>query len=262
MKLNLNQIRINGGTQLRHCINEETVQEYKEAYQEGDRFPPLIVYFDLKQYWLADGFHRYDMYQQLKVEEVEVNIQEGSLRDAILYAASANSKHGLRRTNDDKRKAVLTILDDMEWSQFSDHKIAKICGVSHMTVGRIKKSLKLNVIKDKIENTKIEKAIDLEQVPTAKDVKENSDDGIVEELSAELAETLEENARLKDKLLISNMDENQEKVQQTIDELRNIIKSKDAEIKALINSRNKFQAENAELIKQVTYWKRKAEKVK
>jgi hypothetical protein len=261
MKLKLKDIRINGGTQLRHCINDDTVQEYKEAYNDGERFPPLTVFFDLKQYWLADGFHRYDMYQQLNVEDVDVEIKEGSLRDAVFYAASANSKHGLRRTNEDKRKAVLTILDDMEWSQFSDHKIGKICGVSHMTVGRIKKSLKLDVIKEKIQNEKPAKAIDMEQVPTLKDVKDDADESLVEELSAELAETLEENARLKDKLLISNMDENQEKVQQTIEELRNIISNKDAEIKALTNSRNKFQAENAELIKQVNYWKKRAEKV-
>jgi len=36
---------------------------------------------------------------------------------------------------------VMTLLDDMEWSEWSDHKIAEVCRVSHVTVGRIRKSL-------------------------------------------------------------------------------------------------------------------------
>lgn len=37
-------------------------------------------------------------------------------RDALLHAAGANDAHGIRRTSKDKRKAVMALLTDEEWS--------------------------------------------------------------------------------------------------------------------------------------------------
>jgi hypothetical protein len=37
-------------------------------------------------------------------------------RDAILFSVSANGTHGQRRTNEDKRRAVLCLLNDPEWA--------------------------------------------------------------------------------------------------------------------------------------------------
>lgn len=48
---------------------------------------------------------------------------------------------GQRRTNADKRKAVMTLLEDGEWSQWSDREIARHTRVDHTTVGRIRASL-------------------------------------------------------------------------------------------------------------------------
>src|SRR4051812_28954917 len=56
-------------------------------------------------------------------------------------AAGANSSHGLRRTNEDKRRAVLTLLNDEEWSQWSGNEIARRAAVSPDTVSRMKASL-------------------------------------------------------------------------------------------------------------------------
>ncbi|WP_082378548.1 ParB/RepB/Spo0J family partition protein [Propionispora sp. 2/2-37] len=53
----------------------------------------------------------------------------------------ANASHGLRRTNADKRKAVMMLLQDEEWSKWSNVKIAEQCCVSDMTVGRLRKEL-------------------------------------------------------------------------------------------------------------------------
>jgi hypothetical protein len=49
--------------------------------------------------------------------------------------------HDLRRTNEDKRRAVLTLLQDEEWTQWSDREIARRCGVSHQMVAPIRSSL-------------------------------------------------------------------------------------------------------------------------
>jgi hypothetical protein len=44
----------------------------------------------------------------------------------------------LRRTNADKRKAVKTLLEDEEWSKWSDREIARQCEVSHPFVSKMK----------------------------------------------------------------------------------------------------------------------------
>ncbi len=73
--------------------------------------------------------------------EFDCDAQNGSLRDAILYACGANAAHGLRRTNGDKRRAVETLLKDDEWSQWSDHEIARRCIVTRQMVSAQRVSL-------------------------------------------------------------------------------------------------------------------------
>jgi hypothetical protein len=45
------------------------------------------------------------------------------------------------RTNEDKRRAVMTLLGDEEWSQWSNREIARRCGVHHDLVGSLRSSL-------------------------------------------------------------------------------------------------------------------------
>src|SRR5437773_5756457 len=37
----------------------DTINDYAQSMNEGDIFPPIIVHYDGKDYWLTDGFHRY-----------------------------------------------------------------------------------------------------------------------------------------------------------------------------------------------------------
>lgn len=141
MKIKLDKISIDGGTQPRKNINEDIVSEYTEAMQDGDNFPPVIVFNDGAKYWLADGFHRYHASKKVGYLEIEAEVKNGTKRDAILYSVSANAKHGLRRTNADKRKAVKTLLQDEEWSQWSDREIARRCEVTHPFVSKMRSNL-------------------------------------------------------------------------------------------------------------------------
>jgi len=76
---------------------------------------------------------------------IYADVRTGTKRDAILYSVSANDAHGLRRSNEDKRKAVLTLLNDGEWARWSDSEIARRCAVHHSFVGDMrKKSLAVN----------------------------------------------------------------------------------------------------------------------
>lgn len=139
--INIADIRVNGGTQSRANLDRAVVSDYAEAVREGATFPPIVVFFDGASYWLADGFHRYEAYSAAQVYDVPADVRQGTQRDAILFSVGANASHGLRRTNDDKRRAVLTLLNDPEWAAWSDREIARRCGVSHDFANRARRSL-------------------------------------------------------------------------------------------------------------------------
>ena len=137
----LDDIRIDGGTQPRTSINEATVSEYAEAIMSGDVFPPLLCVWDGVNRWLCDGFHRLHAHRQAGSVTVEVLQHSGTQRDAVLMSVGTNAQHGLRRSNDDKRRAVRMLLEDAEWGQWSDREIAKRCLVDHKTVAAVRAAL-------------------------------------------------------------------------------------------------------------------------
>jgi len=140
-KLQISTITVTGGTQARTEINQSIVSEYSEALKTGTVFPPVIVFEDGASIWLADGFHRYHAHLHAGLSEIDCDVRIGTQRQAILFSLSANASHGLRRTNEDKRKSVMTLLNDPEWSSWSDNAIAKACCVHHSTVGDYRKSI-------------------------------------------------------------------------------------------------------------------------
>jgi len=195
--LQISEIRTDGDTQNRCEFDRDLVNEYSRAMHEGTEFPPIHVFFDGTHYWLADGFHRHKACQEIGLEFVEVTVQQGSLRDAQLYSFSANANHGKRRTNADKRKAVMAMLADAEWSLFSDREIARVCSVDHKMVSRLRSesSLGLSASEKPTERTYTTKHGTQAKMKTAKigkkedPVKDALDAGeITPEQAAELAE--------------------------------------------------------------------------
>lgn len=138
--LKLIDIRIDGGTQPRTEIDTALVTEYAHLMTDGVVLPPVVVFFDGVSHWLADGFHRYHGAKKVGWLDIGAEINEGTQRDAILYSVGANAAHGARRTNADKRQAVMTLLADDEWKQWSNPAIAKQCGVSHDLVRDLRPS--------------------------------------------------------------------------------------------------------------------------
>lgn len=139
--INIEAIRIDGGTQPRAEINNDAVSEYAESVKGGTEFPPIVVFWDGVSYWLGDGFHRVHAFRTAGRASINADVREGTQRDAILFSVGANTNHGLRRTNADKRKAVETLLNDEEWGAWSNNHIAKQCGVSLDLVNRARSSL-------------------------------------------------------------------------------------------------------------------------
>jgi hypothetical protein len=140
-------IRRDGGTQARLGADTDTVEDYTEAMRAGAVFPSVVVFKDeAGACWLADGFHRVEAADRCGHKEILVTVLRGSLRDAILYAVGpANADHGLRRTNEDKRRCVTRLLKDDEWSKWSDRQIAKHCRVSDRFVNGLRGSITANV---------------------------------------------------------------------------------------------------------------------
>jgi AraC-like DNA-binding protein len=135
--IKISEVRTDGGTQSRAAINEHTVAEYAEAMADPDTvFPPIIVYYDGRDHWLADGFHRLEAWRRIGRIEVPCETRMGDKRAAQFHACGANHAHGLRPTRDDKRRAVMFLLSDQEWSNWTDRAIAKHCHVSPSTVAK------------------------------------------------------------------------------------------------------------------------------
>jgi hypothetical protein len=169
ISLNINSIRIDGGTQPRVQLDGATVAQYRDAIlHQGAKFPPITVFFDGTNHWLADGFHRLFAHQMLAeneavssmldklgqdVEHIDALSYRGTQRDAVLFSVGANARHGLPRKPEDKRQAIATLVRDVQpgcrpffhtcrtkpeeeqcWNAWSDREIARKCDVSHHTV--------------------------------------------------------------------------------------------------------------------------------
>jgi len=255
MKINIEKIRIDGDTQSRIAISEKTVQDYTEVLMDGVKMPPVKIYHDGVDWWLADGFHRYFAHKRAKINEVECEITKGTKRDAKIYSLGANHDHGLPRTNEDKRKSVMTCLEDIELCDLKEREIARICNVSHVTVNRIKKELELK------KQTK-PKPKQVLQVTEEPEVEEYVDDKL-HELTVENKALIKENLQLRDKIAVGQLDVSEEdkiSVEETIESLRAEVERLQAELDAMTISRNDYQQKASDAINQVQYWKRRAEK--
>jgi hypothetical protein len=135
--LELSAIRIDGDTQPREQIDQATVDEYAEAMRGLARFPPVVVYHDGVNTWLADGFHRYHAAAKMGASALDVEWRVGTLEQAKLYAACANATHGLRRTDGDKCRAIKMVRSTEEGRRWPQKQVAEHCGVSQSYVSRI-----------------------------------------------------------------------------------------------------------------------------
>lgn len=263
MKVLLNKIRIDGDTQARIEINYEVVTAYAEKMRDGVEFPPITVYFDGATYWLADGFHRYHATKSNATKEIEATIIEGTQRDAQLYSFGANDDHGLQRTVHEKRRVVLRMLDDFEWSGLSDREIARICKVSHPFVAKLRAGLQEDE-KPETELKVVETKPKAEKVQPAKvEEEEEPENDELHALAIEHQTLAEENQKLMNKLAVHNMDATEEEKQEALQSLEDKdarIKALEAEVVALKASRDTYQAKNADMLRQIKYLKKQLEK--
>jgi hypothetical protein len=140
-RLPITQIRKNPVCQQREELDLKVVEDYKEAFLQNIKLPPVKVKFDGSVYWLYDGFHTTEAAIGAQLTELMVEVTSGTLRDAILASVGVNADHGLRRSNQTKRNAVMVLLQDEEWRIWSNREIARRCNVSESLVRDLKKDL-------------------------------------------------------------------------------------------------------------------------
>jgi len=178
LRLKLSDLTVDLALQMRAEASPDTVAEYAAAYKaDANKMPPLTVFRDGSLHILADGFQRYDAAKIAGEKTIKCNEFPGKRRDALLFSVGANTTHGARRTNADKRKAVLALLADPEWSKWSNREIAKRCAVVSTLVDNIRKELGANGLHP--EKTKSKDNKDLQKstqgATTVLDKTENSD---------------------------------------------------------------------------------------
>jgi hypothetical protein len=276
-ELNISDVRIDGGTQIRKQLDQDKVSEYAEKMSDGIEFPPITVFFDGSSYWLASGFHRLFAEKQRGSTVVQANVIDGTIEDATLFALGDN-KHGLNMNAEDYRRSVEIMLKHPKWGKWSNAQIAKHIGVSAMTVGRVKKEKAepqqaKKTYTDKHGN---ESTMDTSKIGKKKPKDEpkeepksepqNSYDPQEEKLK-ELMDTVtnlaDENTLLRDKIAVGQWDASEiEKIdaEETIANLREQVRILEIDNQALRESRDMFQNRNAELIKTVNSLKKKLNK--
>jgi hypothetical protein len=273
-EINIADIRIDGGTQIRKELNLDKVNEYAQQMDDGVEFPPITVFFDGSSTWLSEGFHRLSSERQRGSTTIKAIVINGTIEDATLFALGSN-KHGLNMSAEDYRRSIEIMLKHPKWSTWSNAQIAKHIGVSAMTVGRVKKERnpetpKKTTYTDKhgnestMDTSKIGKKPKDEPKEQPKDEPDEETYDPAEEKMRELMDTItnlaDENTVLRDKIAIGQWDASEiEKIdaEETIANLREQIRILEIDNQALRESRDMFQNRNAELIKTINSMKRK-----
>ena len=260
MHIGLSTIRIDCNTQSRESISPDVVDQYAEDMQGGNIFPSVIVYYDGTFYYLVDGHHRFHAAMKIGAPSLECTVIEGTLREAVLYSMTVNSKHGLPRSSADKRYCILRMLDDIEYGEYSNNHIAKLCHVGHVLVGTIRAEIGkiAPAVRKHVRDGK-------EVLQTVREKKEKvvapveDKETEMELLRASVVDLMDDNALLKDKISIGlsgSSDEEKVAVTETIKSLRDEIVLLNVTIKAITKSRDSYQRENAMLMKQIARMKK------
>lgn len=268
MKIEIKAIRTDGGTQVRAQLAQSQVEEYASQMREGDEFPPLDVFHDGAEYWLADGFHRFFAQKSNGLLEVECTVHQGTVRDALWFAIAANKNRGLDLSPQDKRANAERCLRDEEWGKLSYAEIGKHVGVSKMTISRIareifpEKQTDVKVVKrqDGTEY-KVDTSKNKTRKPTVKsqpeetpDTPKYTEDDRLQETKTQMLELEEEVNKLRDVVAVGQWDATEiEKIdiQETVEELRRQNKLLEIDNAALRDSRDMYQNRCSELLRQV-----------
>jgi ParB-like chromosome segregation protein Spo0J len=109
--------------------------EHVDALSELDgRWPPIVVTAD--DHVVVDGVHRLEAARKLGMRRVSCMLFRGEGGDAFAEAVRLNVRQGLPLSFDDRERAAREVLH--AHPQWSDRRIAELCGLAHGTVARLR----------------------------------------------------------------------------------------------------------------------------
>jgi ParB-like chromosome segregation protein Spo0J len=262
-KVKISDIVLDPAAQARIELSEQVVCEYAEAMKAGDDFPVPHLVFDGFIHYVADGHHRVKAARLAGLTEIDAIVTNGSLRDAVLIAVGANTSHGLRRTLEDRRKAVRILLADEEWGQWSDAEIARACKVSRELVakmrsqsGGIPEVVQCNRGGKQFSTRPSRRRRELYPAKTSRMPDEVFDprEVEIEELRAAAESVYREKEAVEERLtaaLAGGDEAAREEAFQRLTAMREELRLAEIERKAVTSSRDQFQRESAEMLGQL-----------
>ena len=129
--LSLNELKVD------HSLREDGVDpRHVELLSEIEgHWSPVLVWGP--DNLVVDGAHRVAAAKRLGLATILAQSFDGSKVDAFVESVQRNSQHGLPLTLRDRIRATRRIVQiHPEWS---DRRIAKVCGLSSTTVGRVRR---------------------------------------------------------------------------------------------------------------------------
>lgn len=143
--LKLDEITVDQGLQVRKTLDEPTVERYTAMIGEGAKFPPLTCGWVHEQgpIYLIDGFHRHAAYSRLpqlsgRAQDCFVKNYD-SFEDMFEDALLCNMKHGLTLTEEERRDAIVKVIQ--RHPEESQRQLADRCGCSKSVIGKYQNQL-------------------------------------------------------------------------------------------------------------------------
>ncbi|KAA0024169.1 ParB/RepB/Spo0J family partition protein [Antrihabitans cavernicola] len=130
--VSINMLRI-GDSPRSAGIDESHVQALIECSLAD--LPPILVHRPSMR--VIDGMHRLHVAELRGDATIRVQFFDGAAEDVFLLAVKSNTSHGLPLSLADRKMAAQRLIDTH--SQLSDRSIAAVTGLSHKTVGSIRR---------------------------------------------------------------------------------------------------------------------------
>lgn len=136
MRIKIADITMDPDVQVREHLDASTVERYAEMLEASEP-PPVTVWGAANL--LSDGAHRVAAANRAGREDIEADWHEGTKEDAIEHAASANSRHGLPLTANERRIAATHLLKLGKTQQ----EVATAVGMAQRPISALATSLQL-----------------------------------------------------------------------------------------------------------------------
>lgn len=127
----------------RYAIRQSGIDERHLASlaETADRFAPIIVHESTML--VIDGAHRLEVTRRLGSERIAARIFSGTDTQAFMLALAFNARHGLPLSLVERKAAAELLI--RRSPEISDRAIAHVAGLSHTTVGRVRRQLSGNL---------------------------------------------------------------------------------------------------------------------